>query len=177
MYSYPSYPMPYPPYDYYERQREAQQREEHQRAARKREYVEELRNELRRNVKDFNNDESLQILEAVRCILKFQDHRPPTSHSPSSNITEAPPRTDPIGDSIAHRVFERSLQRVEQWLEGDNANVREFMKGLLEAMQMGEVILRIKELKLTRKMQQESLQSETKRLLDVLVRDPKKMIF
>jgi hypothetical protein len=51
------------------------------------------------------------------------------------------------------------------------------MKGLLEAMQMSEVILKIKELKMTRKMQQESLQSETKRLLDVLVRDPKKMIF
>lgn len=51
------------------------------------------------------------------------------------------------------------------------------MKGLLEAMQMGDVILKIKELKLNRKMQEESLQSETKRLLDVLVRDPKKMIF
>lgn len=41
---------------------------------------------------------------------------------------------------------------------------------------MGEVILKIKELKLSRK-KEESMQSETKRLLDVLVRDPKKMIF
>jgi hypothetical protein len=69
------------------------------------------------------------------------------------------------------------LTKIEKWLEGDNANVREFTKGLLEAMQMSDVILKIKELKLSRKMQQSSLQSETKRLLDALVRDPKKMIF
>jgi hypothetical protein len=76
-------------------------------------------------VKDFNNDESLQILEAVKCILKFQDHRPPNSQSPSSNITEAPPQQhDPIADSMAQRAYERSLQRVEKWLEGENPNIR-----------------------------------------------------
>ena len=45
MYPYPGYgyPMPYPPYDYYERQREAHQRAEQLRIARKKEYLDELR--------------------------------------------------------------------------------------------------------------------------------------
>lgn len=98
-------------------------------------------------------------MEAVKCILKFQDHKPPTSSSPASNTTEHPHSHDQIFDSIAQRVYERSLERVEKWLEGDNPNIREFMRGLLEAMQMGDIILKIKELKLSRKSKEESLQS------------------
>jgi hypothetical protein len=77
-------------------------------------------------VREFNGEESGDILEAAKCILKFQETRG--------------------RESLAQRSYDRSLHRLEAWLEGDNARTREFTKGLLEAMQMGDVIARAKEL-------------------------------
>jgi hypothetical protein len=55
--------------------------------------------------------------------------------------------------------------------------MREFTKGFLEAIQMSEVIAKAKEIKLAQKGRFDAQQSDSKRYLDVLVRDPKKVIF
>ena len=78
---------------------------------------------------------------------------------------------------VAQECYERSLLKVEGWVEGNDLNVREFMRGLLDAVQMREVFENINQLKLQRQRREESGRSEMKRMLDGLVRHPKKMIF
>jgi len=45
---------------------------------------------------------------------------------------------------LIEKCYFESLMRIKRMIEGDDKNVRAFVRGLLEAMQMGDVIAEIK---------------------------------
>lgn len=69
----------------------------------------------------------MDLLEAVKCVLKF---KPQHQNEPK--------------DTVSHRSYERSLLRIQLWLENDSPSLREFTKGLLTAMQMEDLISKTK---------------------------------
>lgn len=78
-------------------------------------------------------------------------------------------------DEISISCYKNALLKIEEWLEGDNDIIRQNITTLLADLQI-DLKEQLAELKTERKAAVESGQSEMKRLLDVLVRDPRKLI-
>ena len=100
-------------------------------------------------LKALPSEEQHQVLEMLKCIIKHGEGRKSLFLStPSSSTTSK--------GTISDNVFESNLSALEHLLEAPEEDKRESVLQLMKALQMEEVLKRIKERKIARKLLNEA---------------------